>query len=114
MGDELLDRAAFDDFAALFDAGELREVIAEWHADALAALGRIAAALERGDHGQIGELAHRAAGGALALGAPAIASRWERLRRSAESGGEVAAADLDELGEGIEATLRALDAAAQR
>jgi HPt (histidine-containing phosphotransfer) domain-containing protein len=108
----MLDRSAFDDFAELFDAEELREVIAEWHADAEASLARISDSLERGDRAEIGQIAHRAAGGSLALGASALAALWERLRGAAESGRAVEVADLERVRAVIESTQRALCAAA--
>lgn len=108
----VLDRAAFDGFAELFDAAELRDVIAEWHADAQAGITRICGSLARGDLAEIGQVAHRAAGGSLALGAVGLAALWEQLRGAAESGRGVQVADLDSVRAAIEATQRALCAAA--
>ncbi|MDX6704728.1 MAG: hypothetical protein QOK16_2385 [Solirubrobacteraceae bacterium] len=108
----MLDRNAFDAFAELFDDVELREVIAEWHADAQKALSRIAGSLERSDLAEIGQVAHRAAGGSLALGASELAALWEQLRGAAESGRGVGVAELDRVRATVEATKRALCAAA--
>jgi HPt (histidine-containing phosphotransfer) domain-containing protein len=109
-----LDRNAFDEFAELCDAAELREVIAEWHADAEGSLARISRSLQRGDLAEIGQVAHRAAGGSLALGALALAALWEQLRGAAESGHGVDAADLEHVRDALEATQLALYAAAGR
>lgn len=87
--DEVLDRAAFADFASLFEPDELGGIVEQWHADSLGALDAIAEALRHDDHARIGEIAHRTAGGALALGAAAFAEACERLRAVAESGGAV-------------------------
>ncbi|HWI07506.1 MAG TPA: Hpt domain-containing protein [Solirubrobacteraceae bacterium] len=87
---DVLDRAMFDDFAGLFGRGELRDMIEEWRTDTAIALDAIADALARGDRARVGEIAHRTAGGALALGAMALARASERLRAGAESGGTVA------------------------
>jgi HPt (histidine-containing phosphotransfer) domain-containing protein len=107
-----LDRSAFDEFAGLCDAAELREVIAEWHADAERSLTRISGSLQRGDLAEIGQVAHRAAGGSLALGASALAALWEQLRGAAESGRGVDGTDLERVRAAVEATQRALNAAA--
>jgi HPt (histidine-containing phosphotransfer) domain-containing protein len=109
---DMLDRNAFDAFAELFDEAELREVIAEWHVDAETALARISDSLERGDLAEIGQVAHRAAGGSLALGASALAALWEQLRGAAESGRGIELAELDRVRAMVEATKRALCAAA--
>jgi HPt (histidine-containing phosphotransfer) domain-containing protein len=85
--DEVLDREAFADFAGLFRRDELRGVIEEWHADSERSLAAIADAQARDDRRQIGELAHRAAGGAMAIGATDMVRACERLRAAAESGG---------------------------
>jgi HPt (histidine-containing phosphotransfer) domain-containing protein len=115
MGDdEVLDRTAFDDFAGLFDAAELRDVIEEWHADSLKALDAISAARARGDRVQIGELAHRAAGGAQALGATALASACERLRALADSGDDVDEGAVLAVRDAVHATHAAMDAAARQ
>jgi HPt (histidine-containing phosphotransfer) domain-containing protein len=110
----VLDRAAFDEFAALFDAAELREMIEDWHADNEAALAAIAAALAREDGGRIGEIAHRATGGALALGAIRLARACERLRVAAESPTPVTAADVAPVRAAVEATHAAMTDAAAR
>ena len=111
----VLDRVTFDDFAGLFDAGELRDVIAQWHADSAKALDAIAAAHAAGDNGTIGELAHRAAGGGLAIGATALARACERLRASAESGGPVTGDEIAAVRAAVAATHAALtDATAGR
>ena len=109
---EILDRATFDDFAGLFDAGELRGIIEEWRADTARALDAIAQARDGGDVGRIGEIAHRAAGGALALGATAFASACERLRASAETGGDVSDRDVAAVRDSAAATHAAMSAAA--
>ena len=109
---EVLDRATFDDFADLFDADELRGMIEEWRADTDGALHAIAEARAGGDMARIGEIAHRAAGGALALGATAFASACERLRASAESGGDVSDRDVAAVRESATATHAAMTAAA--
>jgi HPt (histidine-containing phosphotransfer) domain-containing protein len=108
----MLDRYAFDEFAGLLDDAELREVIAEWQSDAQTSLSQISGALTRGDAVEIGRLAHRAAGGSLALGALGLAALWEQLRWAAEAGGGVDVVDLDRVSAAIEATQRALHAAA--
>ena len=108
----VLDAAAFDDFAALFHRDELRGVIEEWHADSVDALGAIAEALARDDREQIGELAHRTAGGGLAIGAILLAQACERLRASAESGGRVGDAQIAPVRTAIAATYAALTEAA--
>ncbi|HEX8158163.1 MAG TPA: Hpt domain-containing protein, partial [Solirubrobacteraceae bacterium] len=83
-----------------------------WHADAQTALARIAGSLERGDLAEIGQIAHRAAGGSLALGASALAALWEQLRGAAESGRGVDVGELERVRATVEATKRALCAAA--
>jgi len=108
----LLNRAAFDTFVELFEPDELREVIGEWHVDATSALAAIEAALEAGDGARIGQIAHRAAGGGLALGASNFAAACEALRAAAEAGPGARPADVAVLRETIASTHRAmLDAA---
>jgi|GEM_PF-2940578 len=109
----VLDRDAFDDFAGLFTACELVEMIEQWHADSLVALSAIAHALAHDDRARIGELAHRAAGGALALGATAMARTCEGLRSAAESGGAVTAADVAQVRAMVTATHEAMQAAVE-
>lgn len=112
-GTALLDAAAFGAFASLFDAAELREVVEEWHADSVNALGVMTRAQASGDDAQIGELAHRTAGGGLALGATALARACETLRAAAESGRRpVSAAQLDPVADAVAATYAAMIAAA--
>ncbi len=108
----LLDRALFDEFAELFDAEEMRDVIQEWHADVSNALVIIEDALERGDPGEVARVAHRTAGGGLALGATSLAEVCECLRAQAESGGGVTSDDIDRVRRSAEATHRALSDAA--
>ena len=105
---EVLDRAAFDDFAGLFSADELHDVIEEWHADSRRALEAIAAALARDDRAQVGEIAHRAAGGGLALGATSFAAACERLRAHAEGGDPVSDADVAAVRDAVAATYLAM------
>jgi HPt (histidine-containing phosphotransfer) domain-containing protein len=107
----VLDRAAFDDFAGLFDADELRGMVEQWYADSAAALAAMTDALARADSAQLGEIAHRAAGGGLALGATALARCCERLRAAAESGGAVTGADIAQVRATVEATYAAMKAA---
>jgi HPt (histidine-containing phosphotransfer) domain-containing protein len=104
----LLDRALFDEFAELFDADEMRDVIAEWHADVNSALAIIEDALERGDPAEVARVAHRTAGGGLALGATSLAAACERLRAQAESGEGLTSEDIDRVRRAAEATHRAL------
>ena len=111
-GTAVLDAAAFGAFASLFDAAELREVVEEWHADSVNALGVMTRAQASGDDAQIGELAHRTAGGGLALGATALARACETLRAAAESGRPVRAAQLDPVADAVAATYAAMIAAA--
>jgi HPt (histidine-containing phosphotransfer) domain-containing protein len=108
----VLDRVTFDDFAGLFNDSELREVIEEWHADSANALAALAAAHASGDNARIGALAHRAAGGALAIGATTLAEACERLRASAESGAAVTDDELAPVRAAVAATYAALTAAA--
>ena len=108
----VLDRAAFDEFADLFDEDELRDVIEQWRADSAAALDAIAGALVRNDRARIGEVAHRTGGGGLALGATAVARACEGLRVNAESGGRMTDADIAQLRAAVEATYTAMNAAA--
>jgi HPt (histidine-containing phosphotransfer) domain-containing protein len=106
--DDVLDRAAFDDFAGLFHRDELRGVIEEWHADSEKALAAIADARSRDDRAQIGELAHRAAGGAMAIGASAMARACEQLRAAAESGAAVDDAAVARVRAAVQATYAAM------
>jgi HPt (histidine-containing phosphotransfer) domain-containing protein len=108
----LLDRALFDEFADLFDRDEMRDVIAEWHADVAAALELIETALERGDLAEVARVAHRTAGGGLALGATSFAAVCEALRARADSTDDVTADDLAVVRRAGEATHRALTDAA--
>ena len=108
----VLDRATFDDFAALFDAEELRDVLEDWRADTARALAAISEARARGDGAQIGEIAHRAAGGGLALGAIAFAGACERLRATAESGEAVRDSEIAAVRTAAEATYAAMRRAA--
>jgi HPt (histidine-containing phosphotransfer) domain-containing protein len=107
----VLDRAAFDDFAALFDAGELHEMIERWHEDSATALTAMTDALARDDLALIGDLAHRAAGGGLAIGAIALARACEGLRAAAESAGAVTDADIARVRATVRATYVAMRAA---
>jgi len=104
----VLDRVTFDDFAGLFDAVELRDVIDRWHADNVQAIEVIAAAHASGDSARIGELAHRAAGGAMAIGATALTRACVRLRASAESGKPVTDDEIAPVREAVAATYSAL------
>lgn len=106
--DAVLDRATFDDFAGLFDDAELREVIDDWYADSLKALAALDAARAAGDSARIGDLAHGAAGGGMAIGAIALALACERLRASAESGGSITDGELAAVREAVAATYAAL------
>lgn len=110
MESPLLNRAVFEDFASLFDAAELVEMLAQWHADCAVALASMIEALGRGDLAGVGELAHRAAGGALALGATGLARACEGLRSAAESadGAMVSLADVEELRAVVEASYVAM------
>ena len=108
----VLDRGAFADFAGLFSDAELREVIDEWHADSAKALDAITAAHACGDNARIGDLAHRAAGGGLAIGAIALARACERLRASAESGAAVGDDEIAPVRAAVAATYAALTDAA--
>jgi HPt (histidine-containing phosphotransfer) domain-containing protein len=110
--DALLDRALFDEFAELFDRDEMRELIEEWHADVSNALQVIEDALRRDDTAEVARIAHRTAGGGLALGATSLAAVCEGLRARAESGAEVRAEDIELVRRAAEATHRALAAAA--
>ena len=109
--DEVLDRVAFADFAGLFSAGELRDVIEEWHADSRRALDAIAESLARDDGAQVGDIAHRAAGGGLALGATAFAAACERLRAHAEGADPVTDADVAAVRDAVAATYLAMSEA---
>ena len=110
---ELLDRAAFHDFAGLFSPDELRDVIEEWHADSRRALDAIADSLAHDDRARVGEIAHRAAGGGLALGATALAAACERLRAQAEGGDPVTDADVAAVRDAVAATYLAMTEAAR-
>jgi hypothetical protein len=68
-------------------------------------------ALACADVKRIGEIAHRVAGGGLALGAMALARRCEGLRATAESGEAVTAADIAQVRDVVEATYVAMKAA---
>jgi len=107
----LLDRALFDEFADLFDPDEMREVIAEWYADVSTALELIEDALRRDDPAEVARVAHRTAGGGLALGATSLAAVCEGLRALAESGSPVMPGDVDLVRQSAEATHGALAAA---
>lgn len=104
----LLDRALFDEFAELFDAEEMRDVIEEWHADVTSALGLIEDAVERGDPAEVARVAHRTAGGGLALGATTLAAACEGLRAQADSGEDLTSDDINRVRRAAEATHRAL------
>jgi HPt (histidine-containing phosphotransfer) domain-containing protein len=108
----LLDRTLFDEFADLFDAEEMREVIVEWHADVGSALGLIDDARRRDDAAEVARVAHRTAGGGLALGATSFAAVCEALRARAESGAELTDADIERVRDAAAATHRALADAA--
>ncbi|HEY0346308.1 MAG TPA: Hpt domain-containing protein [Solirubrobacteraceae bacterium] len=108
----LLDRALFDEFAELFDPDEMRDVIEEWHADVSTALEVIEDALRRDDPAEVARIAHRTAGGGLALGATSLAAACERLRERAESAAGVTPDDLERVRSAAEATHRALADAA--
>lgn len=94
---EILDAAAFADFADLFDPPELRRMIEEWRTETVEALDAIAEALRHDDRALIGAIAHRSAGGGLTLGAIAFARDCERLRANAEADGTVTGADVTAL-----------------
>lgn len=104
----LLDRALFDEFADLFDPEEMRDVIAEWHTDVGAALELIEEARRRDDPAEVARVAHRTAGGGLALGATSLAAVCERLRAAAESGADLTDEDIDRVRQSAAATYRAL------
>ena len=108
-GNTVLDRALFDEFAELFDPDEMRDVIAEWHADLQTALRSIGEALERDDPEEVARVAHRTAGGGLALGATSLADVFEGLRERAESGAGVTVDDIERVRIAAEATHRALE-----
>lgn len=105
----LLDRTLFDEFAELFDPDEMRDVIEEWHADVSNALQVIEDALRRDDPAEIARVAHRTAGGGLALGATSLAAVCEGLRELAESGADVTAEDIERVRCAAEVTHRALE-----
>ena len=104
----LLDRALFDEFAELFDHDEMRDLIEEWHADVSSALAVIEDACRRDDPAEVARVAHRTAGGGLALGATSLAAACEGLRERAESGAGVTADDVQRVRSAAEATHRAL------
>jgi HPt (histidine-containing phosphotransfer) domain-containing protein len=108
----LLDRALFDEFAELFDPDEMRDVIVEWYADVESALGLIDEAMQRNDPAEVARIAHRTAGGGLALGATSFAAVCERLRAQADSGAELTDEDIDRVRDAANATHRALSDAA--
>jgi HPt (histidine-containing phosphotransfer) domain-containing protein len=108
----LLDRALFDEFAELFDRDEMRDVIVEWHADVASALGLIDDARKRDDPAEVARVAHRTAGGGLALGATSFAAVCEALRQRAESGEALTDADVERMRTAAAATHRALADAA--
>jgi HPt (histidine-containing phosphotransfer) domain-containing protein len=108
----LLDRALFDEFADLFDPDEMRDVIEEWHTDVSAALESIERARATGDLAEVARVAHRTAGGGLALGATNLADVCEGLRARADSGAGVSADDVAEVRRAAAATHRALADAA--
>jgi HPt (histidine-containing phosphotransfer) domain-containing protein len=108
----LVDRALFDEFADLFDAEEMRDVIGEWYADVESALGLIDDALRRYDAADVARVAHRTAGGGLALGATSFAAECEQLRARADSGAELTAEHIARIRDAAAATHRALSDAA--
>jgi HPt (histidine-containing phosphotransfer) domain-containing protein len=105
----VLDRALFDEFAELFDRDEMRDVIEEWHADVSHALQVIEDALQRDDPAEVARIAHRTAGGGLAIGATSLAAVCDGLRELAESGAGVTAGDVERFRRAAEATHRALE-----
>ena len=108
----VLDRALFEEYAELLDHDEMRDVIAEWHADLQTALRSIHDALERDDPAAVARVSHRTAGGGLALGARSFAAACEGLRDRAESGASVTARDVERVRAAAEAAHRALADAA--
>jgi len=108
----VLDRAVFDEFADLFDRDEIRDVIKEWHADVSRALQAIEDARRRDDPAEVACVAHRTAGGGLALGATSLAAVCDGLRELAESGAAVTADDIERVRRAAEAAHRALEDAA--
>lgn len=104
----LLDRALFDEFAELFDHDEMCGVIEQWRADVSMSLDALEDARRRGDPAEVARVAHRTAGGGLALGATSLAAVCERLRERAESGAGVTAGDIETVRSAAEATHRAL------
>jgi HPt (histidine-containing phosphotransfer) domain-containing protein len=90
----------------------MRDVIQEWHADVSNALVIIEDALQRDDPAEVARVAHRTAGGGLALGATSLADVCESLRAQAESGASVTSDDIDRVRRAAEATHRALSDAA--
>ena len=108
----VLDRATFADFASLFATAELGGIVEQWHEDSLGAVDAICAARADGDRARIGDVAHRAAGGGLALGALAFAQACERLRAVAESGGDVSDAEVDAVRAAVATTYAAMSGAA--
>lgn len=109
--DALLDRALFEEFAELFDHDEMRDVVEEWRSDLDTALQVVSDALARGDVDEVARVAHRTAGGGLALGATSFAAVCEGLRERAESGVDVTPEDVEDVRCAAEATHRALVAA---
>jgi HPt (histidine-containing phosphotransfer) domain-containing protein len=107
-----LNRALFDEFAELFDRDEMRGVIVEWHADVASALGLIDDARKRDDPAEVARVAHRTAGGGLALGATSFAAVCEGLRARAEAGEDLTDEDVERVREAAAATHRALEDAA--
>jgi HPt (histidine-containing phosphotransfer) domain-containing protein len=105
----VLDRALFDEFAELFDHDEMRDVIEEWHADVSRALRAIEDALRRDDPAEVACVAHRTAGGGLAIGATSLAAVCDGLRELAESGAGVTPDDIERVRSAAEATHRALE-----
>ncbi|MGI9100637.1 MAG: Hpt domain-containing protein [Solirubrobacteraceae bacterium] len=105
----VLDRALFDEFAELFDRDEMRDVVEEWHADVSQALQIIEDARQRDDPAEVARIAHRTAGGGLAIGATSLAAVCDGLRELAESGAGVTAGDVERVRRAAEATHRALE-----
>lgn len=107
--DALLDRVLFDEFAELFARDEMRDVIEEWHRDMGTALQAMTDALARDDLAELARVAHRTAGGGLALGATSFAEVCEGLRARAESGADVTPEDVEHIRCAADATHRALE-----
>lgn len=108
----LLDRATFDDFAGLFERAELRDVVDEWHDDSTRALAAIEQARAGGDRARIAEIAHRTAGGGMAVGAIALARACERLRAAAHSADPIGDRPIAAVREAVALTYAALMQAA--